>query len=133
MSPASARAGWVGCDALGRLHVVGVDDRRLAVRRVLLDDERVRGLATRVRRERQLASRQDRLDLQAGQRVADLLLVDRAGLRDRLEERPRGLVADRLVPLRVLPELRLELLDERLVEALVAELSVPPDRGDDVA
>src|SRR6266540_4115434 len=127
-----ALARRVGRDAVGRLHVVGEDDRRAAVGQVLLHHEGIGGLAAVIRRERQGAAGQDRLHAQARQGLADLLLVDGAGLGDRREQGARGFVGDRLVPLRGLAVLGLEFVDERLVEPLVPQLGVPPHRRQDV-
>src|SRR5215467_8037230 len=119
----------VGRYAIGVRHVLGEDDRRLAIL-VLLHHERVLRLLPRLGRERQLAPGQEALHLQADQGAPHRLAVDRVGLLNSREHGPSGLVAERLVPLRVaVAVLGPERVHELLVETAGAELGVPPHRA----
>src|SRR5690348_10030399 len=95
----SLRAVRVWGGALRRGRVGRRDDRRGAIRHVLLDHERRVGLLTELGGEGQLAAREQRRHLQRHQLLADRVAIGGTGLLDHREEGARGLVAERLVPL----------------------------------
>src|SRR5437588_1555921 len=66
--------------------LLGPDDGRAAVGLVLLHHEGIDGLLPALRGEAQLAAGENRLDLERGQLLAHLLVVERAGLLDAEKE-----------------------------------------------
>src|SRR3984893_9747062 len=107
---------------------VRVDDGGAAVGLVLLDDEEVVGLLPVRGREAEHPARHDRGHLQRRELIAHQVAVDRAGVLDGGEQRPRRLVGEGLFPVGLFAVLGLVGVEEILHQRLVADARAPEAR-----